>query len=201
MCPTDRLGEEWQTSQSVTTNSTEGQERTQKDGTGRLIWSLAVRKFPRKSSRNHLTAHRCSDSVKLMNAFCSEKIHLYYSIFNSFCQFLGYLWPIFLFYGWPLWVRRSEHDWAGQEAGSHLMPPILWSIGHMWSTKVLGGWATSERAQLARGALGWDPLVWSYASSVSSLHGSGSTVRWTHHLAMVSYTAYDFMKQYCHPLS
>lgn len=69
----------------------------QKDSKVRLMWSLAVTKFPRKSSQNHLTAHQSSESVKLMNAFCSEKIHLYYSIFNSFLQRLGSLCQYYWF--------------------------------------------------------------------------------------------------------
>lgn len=49
LCTTDWFGKECQTSQSVTTNSTEGQERTPKDSEVRLMLSLAVTKLLRKS--------------------------------------------------------------------------------------------------------------------------------------------------------
>lgn len=92
LCITDWFRDACQTSQSVTRNSTQGQERTQKDSKVRLMWSLAVTKIPGKSSQNHCTAHLSSDSVKLMDTFFSKKIHSYYSVFNSFHQLLGYLW-------------------------------------------------------------------------------------------------------------
>lgn len=82
------MGEENQILKSVITNDTQGQGRTQKDWTNTESDNHKISQEELLKSPYVHFLYQSLNSVKLMTAFCSEKIHLFDSFFP---QLLNYL--------------------------------------------------------------------------------------------------------------
>lgn len=82
------MGEENQILKSVITNGTQGQGRTQKYWTNTESDNHKISQEELLKSPYVHFLYQSLNSVKLMTAFCSEKIHLFDSFFP---QLLNYL--------------------------------------------------------------------------------------------------------------
>lgn len=123
------LGEESQTLESVTTNGTRVQGRTQQGWTN-------IESDNHKISQEELLKTPCCSLLISVLEFCEtddcfllrENPFIWF-YFYLFPQLLNYLWPIFFkqFCGWLLWIRLNEHNQKWLQDHLDLTLVVQWS--------------------------------------------------------------------------